>query len=113
MGLGKTIQCVAFLSHLFSTCRLRGPYLVIAPLSTLQHWKKTIEEWTMLNGVVYHDHGGSAGREMCYEYEAFYTDIMKKGTTSKKSKLIKFHLMVTSYEVFMQDYEKVFSELPW
>ena len=50
---------------------------------------------------------------MCFNYEAYYTDIMKKGTTSQKSKLIKFHIMITSYEVFMQDYEKVFSEIPF
>ena len=113
MGLGKTIQSIAFLTHLFNIYRLRGPYLVIAPLTTLQHWKKTVEDWTMLNCVIYHDQGGSTGRDMCFNYEAYYTDIMKKGTTSQKSKLIKFHIMITSYEVFMQDYEKVFSEIPF
>lgn len=37
MGLGKTIQTIGFLSHLKSM-GLDGPYLVIAPLSTLSNW---------------------------------------------------------------------------
>ena len=37
MGLGKTIQTIGFLSHLKSM-GLHGPYLVIAPLSTLSNW---------------------------------------------------------------------------
>ncbi|XP_068656090.1 ATP-dependent DNA helicase DDM1-like isoform X3 [Aristolochia californica] len=37
MGLGKTVQTIGFLSHLKSN-GLHGPYLVIAPLSTLSNW---------------------------------------------------------------------------
>ena len=37
MGLGKTIQTIAFLAHLKGNC-LHGPYMVIAPLSTLSNW---------------------------------------------------------------------------
>jgi len=55
MGLGKTIQTIAFLNHLYNFENYRGPFLVIAPLSTLQHWKRTVEEWTTLNGVLYYD----------------------------------------------------------
>ena len=43
MGLGKTIQCVALLDHLIKICKIRGPFLVIAPLSTLEHWKNVAE----------------------------------------------------------------------
>jgi chromodomain-helicase-DNA-binding protein 7 len=46
MGLGKTIQSIAFLNHLITTYKQRGPYLIIAPLTTLAHWKNTVEEWT-------------------------------------------------------------------
>jgi hypothetical protein len=51
MGLGKTIQAIAFLNHLYAFENCRGPFLVIAPLSTLEHWKRTVEDWTNLNGV--------------------------------------------------------------
>jgi SNF2 family DNA or RNA helicase len=38
MGLGKTIQSVSTLAHLASHEAIRGPFLVVAPLSTLSHW---------------------------------------------------------------------------
>lgn len=44
MGLGKTIQTIGFLSHLKSK-GLDGPYLVIAPLSTLSNWINEISRY--------------------------------------------------------------------
>ena len=44
MGLGKTIQAIAYINTLVTAFKLRGPYLVLAPLSTLAHWKKTAED---------------------------------------------------------------------
>ena len=41
MGLGKTIQTIGFLSHLKGN-GLHGPYLIIAPLSTLSNWMNEI-----------------------------------------------------------------------
>ena len=37
MGLGKTIQTIALICHLIQK-GVSGPYLVIAPLSTLPNW---------------------------------------------------------------------------
>lgn len=37
MGLGKTIQTIGFLAHLKGK-GLDGPYMIIAPLSTLSNW---------------------------------------------------------------------------
>jgi hypothetical protein len=50
---------------------------------------------------------------MAREYDVYYTDIMKRGGISKKSKLIKFHIMITSFEVFMADYEGFLREIPF
>lgn len=41
MGLGKTIQTIGLLAHLKGK-GLDGPYLVIAPLSTLSNWVNEI-----------------------------------------------------------------------
>jgi len=41
MGLGKTIQTIGFLSHLKAK-GLDGPYMIIAPLSTLSNWMNEI-----------------------------------------------------------------------
>ncbi len=71
MGLGKTIQSIAFL---LEVCKygIRGPYLVIVPLSTLGNWAREFEGWTDLNAVVYH--GSQASRSMLQEYELFFKD---------------------------------------
>ena len=38
MGLGKTIQSIAFLAHLRFIRGVSGPYLVVAPLTVLSTW---------------------------------------------------------------------------
>ena len=55
MGLGKTIMTIALFDHLYKHCKIRGPYLILAPLTTLEHWKKVADEWTNLNSVLYYD----------------------------------------------------------
>lgn len=41
MGLGKTIQTIGFLAHLKGK-GMHGPYMIIAPLSTLSNWVNEI-----------------------------------------------------------------------
>ena len=113
MGLGKTIQTIAFLNHLVNFENCRGPFLVIAPLSTLEHWKRTVEDWTNLNGVLYYDVNGVEGRQCCRGYEWFYTDISTKGSVLQSAELYKFHVIVTSNEVFLQDLNNVLLALPF
>jgi len=113
MGLGKTIQTIALFDHLIKICKIRGPFLVIAPLSTLDHWKRTAEEWTYMNTVLYHDSNGQEGRECLIDWEWYYTDVTNKGTISQKSKLTKFNLLITSYEVFNQDLPDILKEVPF
>jgi SNF2 family DNA or RNA helicase len=62
MGLGKTIQAAAFLHCLKTYQNVRGPFLVIAPLSTLINWYRELTAWTDLEVVLYH--GGQAEREL-------------------------------------------------
>ncbi len=38
MGLGKTAQSTAALQALREVGRLAGPFLIVAPLTTLGHW---------------------------------------------------------------------------
>lgn len=40
MGLGKTVQTISYLNYLFTEGKVEGPFCVIAPLTTLSHWKK-------------------------------------------------------------------------
>uniref|UniRef100_A0A8C3QJW1 Helicase ATP-binding domain-containing protein n=1 Tax=Cyanoderma ruficeps TaxID=181631 RepID=A0A8C3QJW1_9PASS len=50
MGLGKTIQSIAFLQEVHGA-GVRGPYLVIAPLSTIANWEREFGTWTHLNTI--------------------------------------------------------------
>ena len=106
MGLGKTIQSMAFCLFMKLFEQLNGPFLVVAPLSTLPHWKKTFEEWTSLNVVLYHDNESKRGREKCRDLEWYQKDIRLTGEFSSDSKICKFHVIITSFEVFIQDIEQ-------
>ena len=46
MGLGKTAQSTAVLEHIRLTQLTAKPFMVVAPLTTLGHWKREIETWT-------------------------------------------------------------------
>lgn len=48
MGLGKTAQSIAVISWLKQYAGASAPCLVVAPLTTLGHWKREIETWTDL-----------------------------------------------------------------
>jgi len=95
MGLGKTVQISAFIHHLSTNEVVRGPFLVVAPLSTLQHWRRESEAWAAsLNCVVYH--GGAAARDVIREFEFRYEQ-------KTPSKPYKFDVLVTSYEMVLAD----------
>jgi DNA helicase INO80 len=42
MGLGKTIQSIALLAHLAEVKGIWGPFLVVAPSSTLPNWQREL-----------------------------------------------------------------------
>lgn len=54
MGLGKTVQCIAFFAFLVER-RVSGPFLVVAPLSTLSNWQHEFARFTpTLRTTLYH-----------------------------------------------------------
>nr|CAD7406195.1 unnamed protein product [Timema poppensis] len=96
MGLGKTIQSIAFI-HAVYEYGIRGPVLVIAPLSTIPNWQREFEGWTDMNVIVYH--GSSASRNMVQEYEMFHRN--EKGQPIKD--IPKFNVLITTFEVIITD----------
>jgi hypothetical protein len=61
MGLGKTVQTVAFLSHLRDNDVI-GPFLIVVPLSTLMNWQKEVTRWCpSMSAIIYH--GSKADRQ--------------------------------------------------
>ncbi|CAM8921839.1 unnamed protein product [Rhodiola kirilowii] len=99
MGLGKTIQTIGFLAHLKGK-GLDGPYLIIAPLSTLSNWVNEIQRFTpSINAIVYH--GGKKERD----------ELRRKHMP--KTVGPKFPLIITSYEVAMNDARKCLRHYKW
>ncbi|CAA6657592.1 unnamed protein product [Spirodela intermedia] len=89
MGLGKTIQTIAFLAHLKGK-GLHGPYLVIAPLSTLSNWVNEISRFVpSMRAIIYH--GTKKER----------VELRKKFMPREIGP--RFPIVVTSYEVALND----------
>eukprot|EP01083_Nonionella_stella_P269873 913444_1 len=103
MGLGKTVQTISFLQFLYFRMHIRGPFLIVAPLSTIRHWKREIEEWTELNVVLYYDPiKGKETRGMIRKFEFYYES---PGTFRQKR--VKFDILLTTYEIVMADIEEL------
>jgi len=100
MGLGKTVQAVAFLNYTCTNENLRPPYLIIAPLATLQNWQREFNIWTSLNTIIYT--GNKESRNTIRNNEFFFSD----GTGPK------FDALITNYELIMND-TAVFSQFKW
>lgn len=66
-----------------------------------------------MNVVIYHDRLGAEGRNEVRNQDWYYTDVTNKGTITQKSKLTKFNLMITSYEVFNQDLLDTLIDVPF
>ncbi|OAY70014.1 ATP-dependent DNA helicase DDM1 [Ananas comosus] len=98
MGLGKTIQTIGFLAHLKGK-GLDGPYMVIAPLSTLSNWVNEVSRFVpSLSAIIYH--GTRKER----------AEIRRKYMSKQISP--KFPIIVTSYEVALND-AKLLSHYKW
>ncbi|KAF9911379.1 choline dehydrogenase 7 [Linnemannia zychae] len=95
MGLGKTVQSVTFLNEIHNTYHIRGPFLVIAPLSTIPHWHREFEAWTEMNVVVFH--GNIPSRNLIVDTEYYYKDASGQIVPN----LYKFDVLITTYEMIV------------
>uniref|UniRef100_A0A8C2KJL3 Chromodomain helicase DNA binding protein 6 n=1 Tax=Cyprinus carpio TaxID=7962 RepID=A0A8C2KJL3_CYPCA len=96
MGLGKTIQSITFLYEIF-LMSLRGPFLIIAPLSTITNWEREFRTWTEMNAIVYH--GSQISRQMIQQYEMYHRDEQGNIVSGQ----FKFHGIITTFEMIMAD----------
>uniref|UniRef100_A0A182PM08 Helicase n=1 Tax=Anopheles epiroticus TaxID=199890 RepID=A0A182PM08_9DIPT len=55
MGLGKTIQSISMIGYLLFVRKMKGPFLVIVPLSTLPNWLKEFARF-LPSAKVYRGH---------------------------------------------------------
>ncbi|XP_063786894.1 chromodomain-helicase-DNA-binding protein 3 isoform X3 [Pseudophryne corroboree] len=106
MGLGKTIQTIVFLYSLYKEGHTRGPFLVSAPLSTIINWEREFHMWAPDFYVVTYT-GDKDSRAVIRENEFSYqNNVMKGGKKAFKMKAqaqVKFHVLLTSYELVTID----------
>ena len=55
MGLGKTVQSLACLAHLAEANGIWGPFLIVAPASTLHNWQQECSRFLPKFKVSLHD----------------------------------------------------------
>lgn len=87
MGLGKTLQTIAFLGYLKYMEGINGPFLVIAPKSTLNNWLREINKWTP-------------------DVKAF----VLQGDKQERASLIKEKLMTCDFDIVVASYEIIIRE---
>eukprot|EP01084_Bolivina_argentea_P125879 222968_1 len=94
MGLGKTLQCLTVVWWLLTKAGQCGPCLIVAPLSTLQHWKREAEEWTGLNTILYH--GSQSDRDTIIEHEMLFAQAKGKPVVVNGETLHKPQVIITT-----------------
>uniref|UniRef100_A0A670J1S6 Chromodomain helicase DNA binding protein 5 n=1 Tax=Podarcis muralis TaxID=64176 RepID=A0A670J1S6_PODMU len=115
MGLGKTVQTIVYLYSLYKEGHSKGPYLVSAPLSTIINWEREFEMWAPEFYVVTYT-GDKESRSVIRENEFSFEDNAirsgKKVFRMKKEAQIKFHVLLTSYELITID-QAILGSIEW
>uniref|UniRef100_A0A8C1GFG2 Chromodomain helicase DNA binding protein 5 n=1 Tax=Cyprinus carpio TaxID=7962 RepID=A0A8C1GFG2_CYPCA len=115
MGLGKTVQTIVFLYSLYKEGHSKGPFLVSAPLSTIINWEREFEMWAPDFYVVTYT-GDKDSRAVIRENEFTFEDstvkLGRKVFRMKKDTPIKFHVLLTSYELITID-QAVLGSIAW
>lgn len=100
MGLGKTIQAISMIAF-FKEKKISGPFLIAAPLSTLNNWIDEFGHWTpKIQTALYH---GSKDER---------AEIRRKRLNMQDQKQFDFPVVVTSYEICMND-RKFLANYQW
>ncbi|KAG6846025.1 hypothetical protein H0H87_011073 [Tephrocybe sp. NHM501043] len=103
MGLGKTVQSISLLSYLAETHDIWGPFLVVAPASTLHNWQQEITRFVPgLKALPYW--GNVKDRATLRKFWS------KKDITYNKD--APFHVLITSYQLVTQD-QQYFQRVKW
>lgn len=104
MGLGKTIQTITFLYSLYKEGHCKGPFLLSVPLSTIINWEREFEVWAPDFYVITYV-GDKDARAVIREHELSFEEGAVRGNRAGRirSNTIKFHVLLTSYELISID----------
>ncbi|KAJ2765548.1 putative DNA helicase ino80, partial [Coemansia nantahalensis] len=103
MGLGKTVQSISLLAYLAETHNIWGPFMVVAPASTLHNWQQELVRFVPEFKILPY-WGAPKDRK-----------VLRKSLWNPKSLSRKdsaFHVMVTSYQMIIKD-ESYLNRVKW
>jgi chromatin-remodeling ATPase INO80 len=103
MGLGKTVQSISVMGYLAEHHNIWGPFLVIAPSSTLHNWQQEVSRFVPAIKVLPY-WGSAKDRKVLRKFWD-----RKHITYTKDS---EFHVLVTSYQLVVQD-AQYFQKIRW
>lgn len=109
MGLGKTIQTIALFAHLVEM-GVPGPFLVIAPLSTIANWKREFNKFAPLMPVVLY-HGSAKEREALRNAHVKEMHQLNEEAGLEGGRKVR-NTFITSYEIAMND-QPAFRKVKW
>lgn len=103
MGLGKTVQSISVMAYLAEKHDIWGPFLVVAPASTLHNWQQEITKFVpALKCLPYW--GTAADRKVLRKFWD-----RKHITYTRDS---PFHVLITSYQLVVSDVN-YFQKMKW
>eukprot|EP00388_Colpodella_angusta_P016916 GDKJ01041886.1.p1 GENE.GDKJ01041886.1~~GDKJ01041886.1.p1 ORF type:complete len:1214 (-),score=281.72 GDKJ01041886.1:82-3390(-) len=97
MGLGKTLQTISLMAWLREFKGIHGPYLVIAPKTTLGNWVREVNKWCPVLRC-FKFHGDQHERAEMIAKEVFPD---------------KYDVFVTSYEVLIKEKATLCNRFFW
>ncbi|KAJ2723835.1 putative DNA helicase ino80 [Coemansia sp. Benny D115] len=103
MGLGKTVQSISLLAYLAETHNIWGPFMVVAPASTLHNWQQELTRFVPEFKVLPY-WGSQKDRK-----------VLRKSLWNPKNlsrKESAFHVLVTSYQLVVSD-ESHLNRVKW
>lgn len=103
MGLGKTVQSISVMGYLAEQHNIWGPFLVIAPSSTLHNWQQEVAKFVPSIKVLPY-WGSAKDRKVLRKFWD-----RKHITYTRES---EFHVLVTSYQLVVQD-SQYFQKVKW
>ncbi|KAI9309490.1 SNF2 family N-terminal domain-containing protein [Cunninghamella echinulata] len=102
MGLGKTVQSISLMAYLAEVHNIWGPFLVIAPASTLHNWQQEISRFV------------PSFRALPYWGSPKERKILRQSWTRKQlyGRDAPFHVVITSYQLVLTDVS-YFQRVKW
>jgi SNF2 family DNA or RNA helicase len=98
---------MCFLDQLqkLNATQVRGPFIIIAPLSLVNQWQSEAQTWSPdMNVVLYH--GSGSARKFLVQNEFYFNEPFVTKAQAQKLKrqhYTKFNILVTTFEIIMKD----------